>query len=279
MLEHHVGNASTAQSPSTNYSEGEYNSYYPLSIGGIIPKTKQDDDMEKIFYVLWRDPKVDQESFARTLRTEIADRLLEQGVHGLQINATDSAVSASTNYYVSTHPQMEAALHLWVDCHLPKYRQPFDDIIARGSGRFAAYLVTESLLLRNTKHIPEPGARSYGMAMIGMGHRPAHLSYEAYVEKMFEYGPIAMASLATFSYQQNIVTRVLTPGAPQFASLVEECFPEESITDPYALYGATGDEEKYQRNMNAMIEGIASFTDWDKVDAFPTSQYLIKSVS
>jgi hypothetical protein len=234
--------------------------------------------MEKIFYVLWRDPKVDHENFARTLLTEVADRLLDAGVHGLQINVADSAVSASTNRYVSTNPQMEAAVHVWADCHLPRYRQPFDDIIARGCGRFAAYLVTESLLRGKVTPNPQPGKRSYGLAMIGMGHRPEHLSPEEYIEKMYEYGPIAMASLATFSYQQNVVRQVLTPGAPQFASLVEECFPEEGITDPYALYGAVGDEEKYQRNMKAMIDGIANFTDWNRVDAFPTSQYLFKTL-
>jgi len=55
--------------------------------------------MEKIIYLLWRDAGVDKESFSKKLRTEIADRLLEQGVHGLQVNVNDDAVAAGESIY------------------------------------------------------------------------------------------------------------------------------------------------------------------------------------
>lgn len=237
--------------------------------------------MEKVVYVLWRDPKVEQETFAQTLRTEIADRLLSQGVHGLQINVVDAAVSAASKlYHVYTRPQMEAVIHAWIDSAIPVFRQPVDDIIARGASRFAAYLVTESQPIRNTRHVPQAGRRTYGLAQIAFGSRPAHIPYEAWLEKwLVGHTRIAMSSQPLFSYQQNAITRVLTPGAPPFDNVVEECFPEEAMTDPYVFFDAVGDEEKYKKNYNAIVDSAKSFVEFDKIDVFPTSQYVVKPLS
>ncbi|QVM89001.1 hypothetical protein I0D68_06105 [Pseudomonas lalucatii] len=37
-----------------------------------------------------------------------------------------------------------------------------------------------------------------------------------------------------------------------------------------------GDEEKFQRNLTAMLDSCKRFLDFDKIDVVPTSQYPIK---
>jgi hypothetical protein len=234
--------------------------------------------MEKIIYILWRDPKVEKAVFANTLRTEIADRLLNQGVLGLHFNIVDEGVAAATHYRVFTNPQMEAVVHVWVHSSSSYFRKPLDEIIARGCGRFAAYLVTESVTRPNTKHIPEPGKRSYGLAQIGFGFCPAHITREQFIDKMLDYAPIAISAQSLFYHQQNVVTRILTPGAPNWASMVEECFPEEAMTDPHVFFNAVGDEKKYEENVRKIMAGVNGFVDIDTIDVFPTSQYIIKTI-
>jgi hypothetical protein len=234
--------------------------------------------MEKILYILWRDPKVAREDFALNLRNDIADKLLHLGVRGLQVNVVDEAVAhAERIFYVHTKPQMEAVLHVWVDCAMPRYRQPIDDVIAQGCDHFWAYLVTEAQSRRNVTPVPL-GTRSYGLAQMGFGFLPKHTTREHYLEKMCDYTPIALACQSLFYLQQNIVTRVLTPGAPDYVSMVEECFPDEAMTDPYVFFDAVGDEEKFQRNQDAIMAGVKAFVDFDAIDVIPTSQYIIKSI-
>jgi hypothetical protein len=235
--------------------------------------------MEKVIYILWRDPKVDQESFAAALRTEVADELLSEGVHGLQINVVDAAVAGGSHiHYGKTKPQMEAVLHVWVDSALPRFRQPIDDIVAKACGRFAAYLVTEGQILRNTKHAPEPGSRTFGWAQIGMSARLPDMTRDVWLDLWRQHTEVALSTQPIFAYQQNAFSRPLTPDAPHLHALVEECFPMEAMSDPHVFFDAAGDEEKYQRNFKKMMDSVTRFADLDSSDVFPTSQYIIKSI-
>ena len=48
------------------------------------------------------------------------------------------------------------------------------------------------------------------------------------------------------------------------------------MTDPQAFFDAAGDEDKFQRNLQAMMESCQRFIDFDKIDVIPTSQYLVR---
>jgi hypothetical protein len=235
--------------------------------------------MEKVVYILWRDPKADQQSFARALRTEVSDRLLSGGVHGLQINVVDEAVAAGSHiHYGKTQPQMEAVLHVWLDSALPRFRQPIDEIVAGTCQRFAAYLTTEGQIIRNEKHAPAPGGRTFGWAQIGLSARPEHLTRDVWLDRWRRHTEVAISTQPIFCYQQNAFVRALTPDAPHFDAMVEECFPMEAMSDPHVFFDAAGDEGKYQQNLKTMMDSVTSFADLDSADVFPTSQYVIKSI-
>jgi len=75
---------------------------------------------------------------------------------------------------------------------------------------------------------------------------------------------------------QNVIVRPLSYGAPIYDAVVEECFPAEAMTDPQAFFDGVGNPEKFQRNLQGMIESVQRFIDLDKIDVVPTSQYVIK---
>jgi hypothetical protein len=234
--------------------------------------------MEKVLYVLWREPGVDREAFSKMLLTEISGQLLDLGVHGLQVNVNDDVVAGADGiYHVHTHPQMEALLHVWVDCSIPRFRKPVDDVVAKAGGRWEAYLTTEAYPLLDANPV-EPGARSNGWTHIGFGRRHNDMSYSEWVREWQRHTEVALTHQTIWCYQQNEIIRPLTPNAPAYSAMVEESFPMEALTDPKVFFGAPGDEEKYQKNFKAMIESATAFSDMGAVDIFPTSKYIIKPV-
>ncbi len=235
--------------------------------------------MEKIIYLLWRDPQLSGEEFGIRLRTGLADRLLSLGARGLQVNVADAAAAPGEPLRQSnTKPQIEAMLSLWVDSAVQQFRLPFDEAIAAAVPRMAAYLVTESQPIRNVLHPPVPGERTAGFSQVAVLRRPSRLTYEAWLEIWHNcHTQIAIDTQSTFLYIQNVVVRPLSYGAPVYDAVVEECFPAEAMNNPYVFFDAAdGDEKKFQSNLQAMMESVQRFIDLDKIDVVPTSQYVIK---
>jgi hypothetical protein len=240
--------------------------------------------LEKVIYVLWRHPNDSSADFSQRLRGEVADELKGLAARGLQINVADAAVEPAAGLrQVSTRPQMEGMLSLWVDTAIGKFRRPFDAVIEAGVGRMAAYLVTESQPICNTKHPATPGERTAGFSQLAFLNRPPWLLHEAWLDVWHNsHTQVAIDTQSTFFYVQNVVVRSLTHGAPQIDAVVEECFPSEAMTTPQAFFDAVGDEDKFQRNVRAMTESCRRFIEISRVDnkmvidVVPTSQYVIK---
>jgi hypothetical protein len=234
--------------------------------------------MEKVLYVLWRDPRIDEDAFAQRLRGELAGRLLAAGARGLQVNVADAAVQpAAALRQVATRPQMAAVLSLWVDSAIARFRRPFDELVEPAAARMAAYLVTESVPIRNTRHPAVPGERTAGFAQLAFLKRPPRLTHVAWLDTWHNHHtPVAIDTQDNFEYVQNVVVRALTHGAPALDAVVEECFPAAAMTSPHAFFDAVGDDARLQRHLQAMMDSCHRFIDFDAIDVVPTSQYLIR---
>lgn len=235
--------------------------------------------MEKVLYILWRDPRASEDTFARRLRGEVADRLVAAGAHGLQVNLADEAVHPAAGLrQTHSHPAIDGLLSVWVDSAIARFRRPFDDIVREATGRLAAYLVTESVPIRNTRHVPAKGARTEGFAQLAFLKRPPRLTHEAWLDVWHnQHTPVAIETQDNFAYVQNVVVRALSDAAPRYDAVVEECFPAAAMTDAQAFFDAVGDEAKLQRNLQAMMASCKRFIDFDAIDVVPTSQYAISS--
>ncbi|MGH8456144.1 MAG: EthD domain-containing protein [Stenotrophobium sp.] len=231
--------------------------------------------MEKIIYVLWRDPQMDTETFSARLRGELTAQLRALGVRGLQVNVSDAAVKpAAALRQKHTQPAMDAFLNVWVDSAIARLRKPLDEAIAAQVQKFAAYLVTESRPLRDTQHPPRAGERTEGFAQIALLKRPARLVYADWLDIWHNsHTDIAIETQASFEYVQNVVVRALSADAPVFDAIVEECFPAGAMTDYKVFFDAPGDEQKFRRNLQRMMESVSRFIEPGTLDVVPTSQY------
>lgn len=235
--------------------------------------------MEKVIYSVWRDTQTSNEEFARRLRNEVAEQLLVLGARGLQVNVVDKQVEPAAGLrQANNQPLMDGTVSFWLDSANGQFRRPFEEVIAAAVSRLAGYLVSESVPIRNTRYPASVGERTHGFSQLAFLTRPPRLTPAAWLDIWRNHhSQVAIDTQDTFLYVQNLVVNPLTPGAPQIDAIVEEGFPPEAMTDPQAFFDAVGDEEKYQRNLAAMIESCQRFIDFDKIDVLPTSQYLLNA--
>jgi hypothetical protein len=234
--------------------------------------------VEKIIYLVWRDPKVDIETFGKTLRGDFAAQLRSiPCVRSLQVNVADAAVAAGAGIkQTNSNPSLETVVQVWVDSAIAHLRAPVDATIAAHTARFAAYLVTESQPLRNLRHPPKIGERTDGFAQIALLRKPQQQPYAEWIDVWHNsHTRVAIDTQSTFEYIQNVVIRPLTADAPALDAMVEEGFPIGALNDPYLFFDAVGNEEKFQSNLKIMMDSVHRFIDMTRIDVAPTSQYKL----
>lgn len=235
--------------------------------------------MEKVIYVLWRGARSDRAGWGPALRGALAQRLIELGAAGVQVNVCDDEAQGAAPTFHASRPAMDAFVSVWIDTANADRRRPFDDAVGELAERFAAYLVTESRPMVNTRFPPKPGARTAGFAQVALFQRPPRLSQQAWLEVWLgSHTQIAIDTQDTFLYVQNVVSRALTFDAPPYGAIVEEGFPPAAFGNLRAFYDASDDEAKFARHQAAMAKSCQRFIDFDKLDVVQTSQYVIKAL-
>ena len=233
--------------------------------------------MEKVIYVVWRDPATTIDALGQQLRLTLAPQLKSLGVKSLRINVADAAVAAATGIWQKHQtPPVEAIVQVWLDSAITLRRAPVDAAVAAVSARHAAYLVTESVPLPNTLHPARHGLRTEGFAQVALFPHLASISHEQFLQIWQEsHTTVAIETQSNFEYVQNRVVRALTPGAPEFHAIIEESFPVGAMTDPQLFFDAAGDQTKFNHNLKLMMDSVARFIDMARIDVAPTSQYLM----
>jgi hypothetical protein len=231
--------------------------------------------MEKVIYLLWRDPAVPAGAFADGLHGALAPALRAAGAARIRLNVADAEVARAAGLrQVLLKPQPEALAQVWLDSAIAHLRAPVDRAVAGACARHAAYLVTESQPIVNVKHPPAAGARTFGFAQVALLRRPARLPHADWLDVWHNsHTQVAIETQSTFEYLQNVVVRALTPDAPAVDAIVEECFPPEAMTDFRAFFDAPGDEAKFRANLNRMLQSVSRFIEPGQLDVIPTSQY------
>lgn len=231
--------------------------------------------MEKVIYLVWRNPATSPEAFSAGLHDLLVPELRAAGARHLKLNVADAAVAKAVGLrQMVLKPQPEAAIQVWVDSAIAALRAPIDEAVARAGSRHAAYLVTESQPTVNVKHPAKPGERTHGFSQIALLRRPPTLPYSAWLDVwQNSHTTVAIQTQSTFEYIQNVVIRALDDTAPALDAIVEESFPPEAMTDFKAFFDAAGDEPRFKANLQKMLQSVSRFIEPGKLDVIPTSQY------
>jgi len=229
--------------------------------------------MEKLAYVLWKDPALSDDAFAGRLRTQIAPGLAEAGAARISVNVVDEHVAHTKDVRLTRFdPPIAGLLTFWLDVSTD--RGPHEALIAGACERSAGYLVLEAEPILNTTHTAPPGERTPGINVVACIERPEHMTPEAWREHWYgHHRKVACETQSSYAYVRNEVVRALTPDAPGWSGIVEEGFPTEAVTDPMLWYDAGGSKEKLEENFGRMMESVSAFLDVSRVESNPMSEY------
>ena len=231
--------------------------------------------MEKVICALWKAESEDRDAFNARVLTDLPGALSKAGASQIRINVEDDVTDTGAALRQSRgKPQHHATVQYWMPSANSIFRGQADDVLASASDRFAAWLVLESTILPNKDHPPAKGARNWGWSQMAFLTRPERLSFDEWLAIWQDHHTrVAIDTQSNFEYVQNIVIRALTPDAPPYAAIVEECFPEAALTNPYVFFDAVGDQEKFDANLATMMDSCDRFIDRGTIDVIPTSQY------
>lgn len=230
--------------------------------------------LEKLVYALWPDPAPAPgaaDDTSRRLLGEVAGALCAQGAQKLKIALADIPPPENDPYTAMKAGGPTAILSFWLNA--AAFHAPFTAIVARAVPKLAAYATAESVILPMRDPVPD-GTRDPGATQIALfgGHR--HMSRAAILDHwMHHHANVAVETQTTSYYCQNIITRPLTAGAPEWDGIVEETFPLAALSDPAIYYAAEGDPEKQAANIAAMNASCAAFIDFTNIKLMMAGEY------
>lgn len=231
--------------------------------------------MEKVICALWKAHDESRALFNDHLRATLPGQLRAAGATGVRLNLEDDLTDSGSALRQSrAAPQHQATLQYWLPSANALFRRDIDAIVDRSCAHWAAWLVAESTIIPNRDHAPMAGSRTWGwaqMAFLTLPDGMAHADWLAIWQD--DHTRVAIETQANFEYVQNLIVRALTPGAPPYVAIVEECFPEVALTNPFAFFDAMGNRPKFDANLARMMDSCDRFIARGTIDVIPTSQY------
>lgn len=219
-------------------------------------------EMEKLVYLLLGEGGTLEPGTAKSLREQTAPALRSLGAQSVQVNVTDPVLGHPFGVMPDAGSmQILAAVSMWV--HTAEGSRVGRVLPEAGdTATWHGWLVCEAEPMPNRTHPAGPDGRVPGFAQMVALTRPDHLSWAEW-RRIWQgtHTSVAVNTQSTFRYVQNVVFRSLTPGAPPYAAIVEECFPIEAATDLHVFFDAVGDEARLARHMAAMSESCDRFMD------------------
>jgi hypothetical protein len=239
--------------------------------------------VEKLVYLLWAPPGSGPADHARIARALTPGLLaLDPRALWLQVDDADAQVPVPLPPPEGEHVPM-GVVSVWLDRY--DDRGPYEDLLRAECDHFAGYLVLESMYTdyggnrhSATRDWPD-GVRSPGVTMVTLMERPERLTAEEWVTHWHTVqSPVSESMQPRIRYVRNEVVRAVTPGAPPYRGIVEECWPSaEHVTDPMLFYCADGDAELMQSNLREMLASVTGFLDLDRIRSVTMSEYLLKT--
>ena len=237
--------------------------------------------MEKLIYPLWKPESIDADAFRQCLLDVLGGLGSNTAVRGLRLAVADSAVAAGAQRRMAaTRPLPDALLSVWLNAAAGQ-RGEVEACLEESVSRYHCYLVTESEPLVNRSQAPGDDGRVPGMCQVVFLQRPPRLSEDEWLAIwQGSHTQVAIDTQSTFAYRQNVIVRGLSYAAPALDAMIEENFPAAAMSSNHAFYNvAEDDEEGLARNSRAMMESVARFIDFDRIDVIPMSEYLLKPLA
>lgn len=231
--------------------------------------------MEKLICLLWREDDADRDAFNARVLADLPGTLAAAGASAIRINLEDAIAARGAHLRQSRGAvQHDGVVQFWLPSANALFRAAIDAGLDAVCARWTGWVVTESTIIPNTAHPARPGERTEGWSQLAFLVVPPGMSHADWLSRwQDDHTRVAIETQSNFEYVQNLVVRPLCADAPPYAAIVEECFPEAALTDPFAFFDAIGDPARFKVNLDRMMASCDRFIARGSIDVIPTGQY------
>ena len=228
--------------------------------------------MEKLAYILSKDPALRGDTFADALLESVGPTLVaNERVRGLTIEVPDLAddTRVTAQHLTGGGREIGGAVFAWLDS--VDDRKAVEDALAPLGTNVAGYLVTESMVQPYSRRDWSDGERSPGVTQFVTFPQPDGLSDTEFFARWHDrITPMSFELHPTRTrYVRNVVARRLTPDAPPWRGIVSERWGSlDEWLDPAQLYSSPELFDAMQ---------AVGFAQPEKVNLTLMSEWILKS--
>jgi hypothetical protein len=224
--------------------------------------------MEKLFYALWQ-PHGDNAAWTRQLLS-LPDKVNAAGARNLRIGVPDVPVPQPDPYADMRSTAPAGFVSFWLDS--AHFRAQAEQAVQAVAPKLAGYAVLESTILPATG--PASGKREEGFLQVcGFAALPHISRGELWENWLGRHTAVAVETQRTLFYNQNVVVRPLTEGAPPWDAIVEERFPAAALESREVYFDAVGDPSRLAANEARMAESCNRFIDFSRLALMNCGEY------
>jgi hypothetical protein len=226
--------------------------------------------MEKIVYALWRPPALPVHDYAARLLDFARTELLPLDLARLKVNVPDVTPPANDPYSAMKQGAPDGMVSCFLNSSI--LRSPLERALAAFPGRVAGYSVAESTIL--PAMTDADGSRTEGIAQVCFFRRKTGMTrQELFDIWLGSHTQVAVETQDTVYYNQNIVLRPLTEGAPDWDCIVEEHFAREALYDRGIYFRARNAPARLAANEARMNESCGRFIDFLGIKLLMSGEY------
>lgn len=225
--------------------------------------------MEKLVYLLNKDPDEPGAAIGRPLLEAVVPSLMGLGAYRIDVNIadlTEIVAREAPARIMGPWERLGAVISFWLD-NLDR-RLEIEPIFGETFASYAGYLVTESVV-QGCERSWKEGERRAGVTQFTALGKPA----AATEEEFYHWWQIKHSQSSfrlhprRWSYIRNAVARPLTPDAPTYRAIVLEHFRElADFTDDSRYFGG-------EAALKEMYEESPHFCDFGNLVGGPMSEY------
>lgn len=224
--------------------------------------------MEKLYYALYP-PEMPTHAFTACLRA-LPEALSALGAQRVRIGVPDVPPPDDDPYADMRRTAPSGFVSFWLNS--AHNREAAEALIREAAPRLAGYAVAESTILPNTQ--AAAGQREPGFLQVcGFAALPGLTRAALWKAWLENHTAVAVQTQSTVFYNQNIVIRPLTDGAPAWDAIVEERFPEAALNDRVIYFAAGDDPQRMAANIARMGESCARFIDFATITLMNCGEY------
>jgi hypothetical protein len=235
--------------------------------------------MTKVVMVLHGGPD-DRAARRVSLVDQVSPQLLALGADRLTVTVADEAADVPGPNPFVTKGLPVALVSLWTDASA----DPLVACVTGAGFTVAAYEVDETVptTYGDNRHAAPrdwpDGVRSRGVTAVSLIEQHPTLSYDEWLRRWHgRMSPVSERIQPRTRYVRNRVLRALTPDAPPWAAIVEECWPSpKHVSNPFLFYGASNPVTMVFNSLQ-ILAAVTAFTRIWRVRTFMASEWFIRS--